>query len=163
MSALPITRRHLLGGGLLLAGGWVYAQAFGHRGFPALDSPFLGTSGHHTLQAALEALLPRPEDAVGMADDVDAFLAAGDPVLGGQLVLGLTVLEHTGGAGPFSFNRFSRLPIARRALVLEGWRRSILPPRRQIADALRRIAFFTLYARPSSWEAIGYDGPMVMR
>lgn len=163
MPALPLTRRQLLGGGLLLAGGWVLAQAVGHRPFPPGESPFLGTSARHTLQAAFEALLPPEADAKTLVDGVDRFLAQGDPVLGGQLRLALHVLEHFGGAGPLAFRRFSREPLARRTEVLVGWERSSFAPKRQIAAAVRKVAVFTWWSNPASWPSIGYHGPWLGR
>lgn len=157
----PPSRRQLLGGGLLLAGGWVVAQAIGHRPLGSVPSPFLGAGGRRTLEAALQAFLPDGAPVSEVAEGVDAFLAQGDPVLGGQLVVALGVLEHLGGAGPLSFARFSRRPLGDRRAILEAWRRSGFGPKRQIADALRRLALFSWYARPETWGAIGYDGPWV--
>lgn len=159
MTGLPLTRRQLMGGGLLLAGGFVLGHAIGHRPLAPVDS-FLG-SARHTLAAAFEALLPSPERAEALAADVDAFLGAGDPVLSGQLRLALHVLEHLGGTGLFRFERFSRLSVERRAEVLEDWRSSRVGPKRQIGDAVRRVVLFTWYSHPDSWAAIGYDGPWV--
>ncbi len=150
----------MLGGGLLLAGGWLFAQALGHR--PVGAEP----SARRTLEAALEALLPEGTpraDVLAVADGIDTFLAGSDPILGGQLRLALGVLEHAGGAGPLSFARFSRLPVERRREVLEGWRTSALGPKRQIADAVRRVALFAWYTRSETWAALGYDGPWVGR
>ena len=156
-----LTRRQLLGGGLLLAGGWVVAQAVGHRPLGTVDSPFLGSAARRTLEAALQALLPDGAPVSEVAQGVDAFLAQGDPVVGGQLVVALGVLEHLGGAGPLSFARFSRRDLGDRRAILEAWRRSGLGPKRQIADALRRLALFSWYSRPETWDAIGYEGPWV--
>ena len=163
VATLPLTRRQLLGGGALLAGGWVLGQAVGHWPLASEASPFLGSSARHTLQAAFEALLPAEADAATLVEGVDRFLASGDPVLGGQLRLALHVLEHFGGAGPFAFRRFSRLPVARRAAVLGAWQRSAFTPKRQIAAAVRKVAVFTWWSSPASWPSIGYDGPWVSR
>ena|SRR5687768_1523917 len=153
----PLTRRQLLGGGALLVGGFALAVAWGHRPLGrGGGSPFLGSSARGTLEAALDALLPDGAPVQAVAEDVDRFLAAGDPVVGGQLGLALAVLEH--GCG---LRRFSRLDRAARTAVLEGWRVSSFGPRRQIADALRRVAMFSWYSRPETWAAIGYDGPWV--
>lgn len=163
MRSLPLTRRQLLGGGLLLAGGWALGHVVGHWPLAPAASPFLGASAHQTLRAVFEALLPEGVDAAVLADGVDGFLAAGDPVVGGQLRLALHVLEHTGGAGPLAFRRFSRQPRARRVEVLEAWRVSGSATKRQIAVALRKVVVFTWYSSPASWGAIGYDGPLVGR
>lgn len=161
MSQNPLTRRTLIGGGLLVGLGWVAAVSWGHRplGKPA-ESPFLGPSARGTLEASLEALLPDGAPFVAVAADVDRFLAGGDPVVGGQLILALGVLEHLGGG---TFRRFSRLGREERTAVLEGWRTSAFGPKRQIAEALRKVALFSWYAREETWAGIGYDGPWVGR
>ena len=126
------------------------AQLAGHWPLPELDSPFLGSSARRTMLATFEALLPDPTQAEGCTADLDAFLATSDPVVGGQLVLGLGLLEHWGGAGLLSFSRFSRLSIDERLGVLEDWSVSRLAIRRQIATALRKAVMFTWYSRPET-------------
>jgi hypothetical protein len=163
MQGHPLGRRTLLGGGLLLGLGWAVGQLWGHRPMEPADSPFLGASARTTLVAVLSALLPEDAPHAEVADEIDRFLAAGDPVVGGQLVLALGALEHLGGSGPLAFSRFSRRSRTERTEVLEGWRLSAFGPKRRIGDALRRVALFGWYARPSTWEAIGYDGPWVGR
>lgn len=155
------SRRWFLGGGLLLVGGTLLAHAVGHRPMDERPSVFLGSSGRGTLEAVLEALLPDGAPVTEVADGVDGFLAQGDPIQGGQLRLALLVLEHTGGAGWFGFSRFSRRSLDERRRILEDWRSSSLQTRRQIADAMRRVALFSWYTREQTWAAIGYDGPWV--
>jgi len=163
MASFPLNRRQLLGGGFLLAGGWALGQVVGHWPLGPAASPFLGASAHTTLLSVFEALLPEGTDAGPLTDGVDAFLANGDPVVGGQLRLALHVLEHLGGAGPLAFRRFSRQPRARRVEILEAWRLSGSATKRQIAVALRKVVLFTWYSSPASWASIGYDGPLVGR
>ena len=163
MSGNPLTRRTLIGGGLLVGLGWATGQLWGHRPMDPAQSPFLGSAARTTLEAALDALLPEGAPFSEVAEEVDRFLAGGDPIIGGQLVLALGALEHTGGSGLLAFRRFSRLPRAERVAILEGWRSSAFGPKRRIADALRRVAVFGWYARPSTWASIGYDGPWVGR
>jgi len=162
MSArLPLTRRQLMGGGALLAGGWIAAQLVGHRPLADRSSPFLGSSARSTLHSAFEALLPDPTKASVCTEDVDAFLASGDPVMGQQLQLALHVLEHMGGMGfPFS-QRFTRQSIDERRAVIHAWRTSRIQTKRQIGEAVRKVVLFTWFSRPESWADIGYSGPMV--
>jgi hypothetical protein len=163
VKSLPLTRRSLLGGGLFLAASYAAGHAWGHRSLRGPDGAFLAASPLATLSAALEALLPEGAPVDAMARDVDGFLAAGDPVLAGQLSVALRVLEHAGGAGILGFRRFSRLDPAARRGVLDRWIVSRIGPKRQIADAVRRVALFSYYARPETWPALGYDGPLVGR
>ena len=156
---LPITRRHLLGGGLLLASGWACAALVGHRPGSG-DSAFLGASALATLTGAFEALLPSEADSAALARGVDAFLAADDPVLAHQLRLALWVLEHVGTRAGGT-RGFSRLGVEARRELLAAWRVSAMGTKRQIADAVRKTALFTWYSHPDSWGSIGYDGPLV--
>jgi hypothetical protein len=148
---------------MLLGLAWLGVRVFGHSALPPLQSPFLGEGPRRTLIAALEVLLPEPARAAGVASDVDGALAAGDPVLGGQLRLALRVLEFGGGGGLFSAGRFSRLPLEERTATLRAWSVSSLGMKRQIFDALRILAGFAWYARPDTWSELGYDGPWVGR
>ena len=163
MRPFPLTRRQLIGGGLLLAGGYALAFGAGHWPVARIPSSFLGAGPKSTLKAAFEVLLPATDQLDSMVDGVDDFLAQGDPVLGGQLRLALQVLEHLGGASPISFRRFTRLSVEDRAVVLERWRGSGVGTKRQIADAIRKVAVFTYYSLPEVWPDIGYDGPWVGR
>lgn len=160
MASLQLSRRRLLAGGALGVAAWVSGFAIGHRPLARLTSPFLGSGPKCTLTAVFEALLPMA-DALELADDVDSFLAAGDPIIGGQLRLALQVLEHLGGAGPLSFRRFSRLSVEDRVAVLDSWCHSSIALKRQIHQALHKTAVFTWYTHPRAWTAIGYDGPWV--
>lgn len=159
--SLPLSRRQLFGGGLLLGAGYVSAHLVGHRPLAAVDSPFLGTSARTTLVAAAEALLPTLADAEWTAGAVDDFLAQGDPVLAEQLRLALGVLEHFPGG--LRFSRFSRRSPAERGALLDAWGRSALGVKRQIGVAVTKTVLFTHFARPDSWAAIGYPGPLEAR
>jgi hypothetical protein len=155
---LPLTRRQLFGGGLLLGAGYISAQIFGHRPLGELDSPFLDSSARRTLLAACEALLPTLQAAEWATGAVDDFLAQGDPILAGQLRMALGALEHWPGG--LRMSRFSRLSVQERRQVLTRWGQSPLGIKRQIAVAVTKTVLFTHYAHPDSWAAIGYPGPM---
>lgn len=129
--------------------------AAAHSPMEAMDSPFLGSSPRRTLQALFEVMLPDPTQAARLAGSVDAFMLTEDPLMAADLQLALMVLEH--GA----LVRFSRLPLQRRIAQLQSWETSAVGLRRQIVQALRRVAMFTAYADPASWDSIGYEGPWV--
>lgn len=131
------------------------ALAIGHAPLGPLDSPFLGSSPRRTLVAVLEVLLPVPEEAERVAGNVDAFLVSDDPVLGSELRMALGVVEHWG------LVRFSRKDLNARRATLVAMEHSSMGVRRQIFQALRRLALFSWYADPVSWDSIGYDGPWV--
>ncbi|MCP4809420.1 MAG: hypothetical protein GY913_18575 [Proteobacteria bacterium] len=150
----PTRRNLLLGTGALAVVAGVIV-AVGHRPMPSADSPFLGSSARQTLEAALDALVPIEGKSAALAAGVDAFLAGDDPLLGAELRLALTALEHGG------LRRFSRLDLAGRTERLAAWESSSINTKRQIFQALRRVAMFSWYTSSESWEAIGYDGPWV--
>jgi len=160
--SLPLTRRQLLGGGALLAAGWVTAQVLGRWPAP-IGSPYLGPTARRALEAAFDALLPDPTAAGEVASGVDAFLADSDPVLSGQLRVALRLLEQAGGFRPWSNARFSDRSREEREAILAAWERSRIGPLRQVAAALRKVAMFSYYSRPASWPETGYDGPWVGR
>lgn len=155
-----LSRRTLLGGGVLLAAAYASAHVVGRLGGRDPDA-VLGPTARTTLAAAFEVLLPSGAPVEELAAEVDTFMGEGDPVLAEQLRLALVVLEHAGGAGPLQFRRFSALPLEARAAVLDRWMRSSVNTKRQIYQGVRRAALFTWYARPESWADIGYDGPWV--
>jgi len=159
---IQLNRRQLLGGGLLFVGAWVSAQLFGHRPLTSpTHGPFLGDSARGTLEAAFRFFLPTPEQASHYTGEVDRFLAEGDPLLGGQLILALWVLEHLGGFGPLSFRRFSRRSAEAQAEVLMAWEVSGIGLKRQIFQALRKTTLFTCYSDPAQWTRLGYEGPWI--
>lgn len=147
-----MNRRRLLTGGLATI---VVAVGAAHSPMSALDSPFLGASPRRTLGALFEVMLPDPAAAERLADGVDAFLITEDPLLSADLRMALVALEHGG------LVRFSRLSPEGRTRRLKAWETSPVGVKRQIVQALRKVAMFTFYADPASWEAIGYEGPWV--
>lgn len=170
---MHLSRRHLLGGGLLGGLAWVTGTAISHHstsrqggsrrgGPPPPESPALGGPALGALVAVLEVLLPDPSDAPAVAEGVDRFLSQGPPEQAADLRLALLLLEHA-GAGALGFSTFSALSLPERAAVLDRWQRSPLGPKRQVFHALRRLAGFAWYAGPSGWPAVGYDGPWVGR
>lgn len=158
-----ISRRAAVASAGVASLAWLLGQAWGHRPVQGPEGVALGKAARTTLVSALEVFLPEGAPVEAVASDIDRFLAGGDPVLVEDLSVALMVLEHTGGAGPLAFRRFSRLALPERQAVLERWARSSVLTRRRIADALRRTAVFSWYARPEVWPQIGYDGPWVQR
>ncbi len=158
-----LSRRRILGGGLLFLVAYGSAFAVGHFPLSRVVSQGLGASRLITLQAAFEALLPTREDARVAAGGVDEFMARGDPVAREELRLALFLLEHGGGFSWFSFKRFSRLSVERREQILESWLQSRIPVLRQVSQGIRKAGYFTHFSRPETWMGIGYDGPWVGR
>ncbi len=149
-----LSRRRVLGGGAFLVLGLLSGALFARRPLPQLDSPCLGSGPLRTLQLALAALLDDDDRAASLARGVDTFLATGDPVAASQLRMALRLLEH----GSVLFGRFSRLDADGRVTVLRAWEGSRVNTRRQVFQALRRLAAFSGYSDPRSWDEIAYEG-----
>jgi hypothetical protein len=154
------SRRSFLGAGAAVAV-WMLGHAAGHRPMQTPPEAPLGPAQQHTLICAFEALLPPEANPEEIALGFARHMAAGDPAVAEELGVALMVLEHLGGTGPVSFSRFSRQSLEERYHVLEAWRRSSMGVKRQIYQGIRQAALFSWYTRPSTWEAIGYDGPWV--
>lgn len=57
------------------------------------------------------------------------------------------------------FARFSKLDVAGRRAVLDGLARSRVETLRAVGSNLRLLVHFFYFGHPSTWAAIGYDGP----
>ncbi len=152
---MTLSRRQVLGGGALFVG----AAALGVILRPGRSGGgrVLGARSA-VLESVSEVFLPEGEAAAVVAA-VDRFLAdRGDPVLVSELLLGLAVVEHLGGGWT---RRFSARPLDERRSVMQAWSVSGLGVKRQLFQALRRLALFSFYADPRTWSSSGYDGPWV--
>ncbi len=154
---MTLDRRQVLGGGLLFLGG----AALGLALRPAREGTGTALGDRlGVLESVLEVFLPEGEGP-RVAAGVDAFLVdVGDPVLVGELLLGLGVLDHLGGG---LFRRFSLRPLDERREVLESWSLSELGLKRQLFQAMRRLSLFSYYSDPVTWSHTGYDGTWVGR
>ncbi len=152
---MEVTRRRLLAGTGALAALATVSLSRAHWPLGPLDSPFLGAAPRRTLIAALEALIPDPSRGERLAAGVDAFLATSDPLQGADLRMALVVLEHGG------LRRFSRLDLEARVERLKAWESSGANPKRMIFQALRRLAMFSYYSDPDTWDAFGYEGTWI--
>lgn len=154
---MTLSRRQVLGGGLLFVGGAALGLAL-RPGRSAVGSILGDRLG--VLEAVAEVFLPEGEGA-RVARAIDDFLVhAGDPVLVGELVLGLGVIEHLGGG---LFARFSARSLDERRAVFAAWSQSGLGLKRQLYQAMRRLTLFSFYADPVTWSHSGYDGTWVGR
>ena len=154
---MSLSRRQVLGGGLLFVGGAALGLVLrpGRRGHGSALGERLGV-----LEAVVEVFLPEGEGP-RVAAAIDAFLvASGDPVLVGELSLGLGVVDHLGGG---LIRRFSARPLDERRAIFEAWSLSELGLKRQLFQAMRRLALFSFYADPVTWSHCGYYGTWVAR
>ena len=104
-----------------------------------------------------------PGDGSSVADAADVFV--GEMAPGDRRLLGLLLksLEYGTPSALVRLGRFSDLDPLRRERVLRRWAQSPIALRRQGAAALKALGVLAYYARESTWEAIGYDGPWLGR
>lgn len=115
-----------------------------------------------TLQAFAEAVLPAAQGWPSVAEvemlrrfDEELFFV--DEAIRQDVAAALDVLEWL----PLvrgHLSRFSELPVARRAGVIEGMMTSRLEILQAIANNLKVVCQFFYYAHPATWPSIGYEG-----
>jgi hypothetical protein len=118
------------------------------------------------VRALGDTLLPSiaPGDPPGgdvVPDALDDFIGHLAPKKQRELKVVLTLFDLA--AVPLHGRRFARLSPERRAKYVEGWMTSRLPPRRIIFRSLRSLCRILYYEDDRTWNAIGYDGPIVQR
>lgn len=116
------------------------------------------------LAAVVETLCPPIEGApdpveIGVAEDVDAFLATCSPGVAREVTLALGVVENA--ALGLLFDQTLRRPFTAceppaRVRVLEGFRDSALPVRRTLFKALLKLTTSTYYGHPATFAFSGY-------
>ncbi|MDF1562717.1 MAG: hypothetical protein P1V51_06720 [Deltaproteobacteria bacterium] len=165
--------RWTLGAGVGLAGLGVGARALWRGEEP---EPPLGEDGasrlhvltpreYRTARALAEAHLPTGGPFAPGASEAqlalafDAFLVDEPAGNVADLKKALMLID----LGPLLFEGtptpFHRLPLEARIAHWEGWMRSGLLLRRQVAIAFRKFYSLVFYDRPEVWRAIGYGGP----
>lgn len=104
--------------------------------------------------------LPSAQD-LDIAGYLDRFLAEESATVRKQMKQALLLLEYGGfWYGPERC-RFTRMTAGAQEAYLRGWLESSSPFRRQVAQTFRRAAFNTYYGDERTWDAIGYEGPLV--
>ncbi len=158
-----LPRRRVLGiaAGTLIAGAGIGLRLTGYPPWTGWSGAVLTRWEAWVVTAAAEALLQSPGDpaTAAVAERVDRFLTGmPSPVLQ-QVHAMLALVEHgtpLGGRLP----RFTRLGPAERVAFLDGLeaRGGLLA---QAALGLRDLCLLGYYGQPSSWSALGYEGPRV--
>lgn len=165
---VDLTRRRLLGTGF----GGLFVLAFGAV-LPTGCARYSATSRRLRFltrkefavvtQAAVRILGIPDEEGEEIGTFVDDLLADLPPTSQGQARLMFRVVEHGTHLFDLKSRRFTRLAAADQDAYLRGWMESSLGARRLIFRALKTLAALGYYARPESWEGIGYDGPWLDR
>lgn len=169
----PLKRRRFLklgiGAAVVLAagGGALRWLSSGYGAFvTGAERPIaLSTKEFAIVKCAVRALLPADGplpsgESLGLAQRIDEELWAASSDLRSDLKAGLQVLEHATIMNGYSARFTSLAPDQQReylAKLLDGRNDTL----RQVAGGLRQIVHIFYYARPETWKAIGYDGPLV--
>lgn len=106
------------------------------RGFSSVAS---FPTGANQLFAAEKAALPEADVKKLTAFDATAFAASGLP----------------------SAATFQDLKPADRSVYVRLWSQSAFSTRRRFYASVRAITFVAFYSLPESWQAIGYEGPLL--
>jgi hypothetical protein len=162
------TRRRVLA--LASLGGLVILVPVRFRGYGNLDGyeglQHLGATRGAVMASAIDALLPdiasrSPADSTERVQFLDGYLDGIDPDQADRIGQLLFALEHL--TLPFGGHvlRFTRLSLAERREVMDGWRTSSMGLRRLGYRALCGLAFMSHYRTQFAFESIGYAGPLV--
>jgi D-cysteine desulfhydrase len=136
------------------------ARVTGYPALPGWHGEVLSTWEALVVAAAAEALLPPAATAAELASipaRVDRYLVGMPPPVRREVHALLAFVEH-GTALARHVSRFTRLPVAAREAFLAD-----LEARGGVTSqayrGLRDLCMLALYQQPSSWAALGYDGP----
>ncbi|HEX7601146.1 MAG TPA: gluconate 2-dehydrogenase subunit 3 family protein [Polyangiaceae bacterium] len=169
----PLKRRRFLklglGGAILLAIGGGAFKWLG-SGYGTLvtgdERPVaLTTKEFAVVKSVVRALLPADGalpsgESLGIAQRIDEELWAASADTRSDLKAGLQVLEHATIMNGYA-SRFTALEPAKQREYLTKLLNGSNDTLRQVAGGLRQIVHIFYYARPETWKAIGYDGPLV--
>jgi hypothetical protein len=169
----PLKRRRFLklglGGIALLAigGGAFKWLGSGYGAFVTGDErPIaLTTKEFAVVKCVVRALTPADGplpsgESLGIAQRIDEELWAASSDTRSDLKAGLQVLEHATIINGYSA-RFTSLDAQKQREYLTKLLDGSNDTLRQVAGGLRQIVHIFYYARPETWKAIGYDGPLV--
>jgi D-cysteine desulfhydrase len=155
-------RRRVLVAVVAAIGAGVTARLTGYPSLPGWRGEVLAAWEAHVVTAAAEALLA----PAASAEEISEVAARADRYLGGmpravqrEAHAMLALVEHGTVLGRHAA-RFTRLGASAREAYLSGFeaRGGALA---QAYRGLRDLCMLALYQQPSTWEALGYDGPRV--
>jgi len=135
----------------------------GYKARPGLEGYVLSLTEADIMYSAAEALLPDETHGPaleGIPGRVDKYLRGMPPAVQQDIHGMLALLEHGTLALGARIHRMSALSPAERAAYLEGLsaRGGLLA---QAYRGVRDLVFLGYYQDPSTWAAIGYEGPRV--
>ncbi len=157
-----VRRRRVLLGAAGAAGLTAIWRMTGYQAPAGFRGAVLADWEAQVLTAVGEAVLGKVASADQLAQipsGVDRYLLTMPPGVQRELHLALGVLEQATLMGG-CVSRFSRLPVADRERLLAGLAAGG-GLREQIYRAVRDLCMLGFYQQSSSWQALGYEGPLV--
>lgn len=161
-----------LGGAALLGLGAAFSHAqLGYHAPAAVQATLrtLSIKEWSIVEAAASRLM-RP-DGPGLPDPLslspglaaDAMVGRMDSATRTDLLRLLHVLEHLLPASVGKTSRFTRLPGPDQDDVLRAMEHHRVGLLRGAFDGLKSLCALAYYSHPATWQALGYDGPLVGR
>lgn len=169
LSRRSLLKRGLFGGLILGMGGvFAYQQSGYELKKDKADSlKILGAKEFLVLQAIATRILASDEvgpplaNDVGVVEWIDGYLYRQSSWVQKDFLMLLNAIEHAGPVMDFQFSRFTRMSAAQQDKVLGNWARSRLALRKQGFSALKGLCVMAYYRHSSTWDMLGYDGPLV--
>ncbi len=159
----PSRRRVFLLGAAAATAALVLYRVTGYPPLPTWNGLVLAPWEALVVRAAAEALLPPAPDGgsfEAVPGAVDRYLYGMPETVLREVHAMIALIEH--GTTPLGgrLSRLSALPVAERRAYLEGlesWGGLLA----QAYAGIRDLCFLAYYQQPSTWPALGYDGPRV--
>jgi hypothetical protein len=142
------------------------AYALHDRGPAVAGLRVLSPRQFRTVEAIVDTIVPAggafPVGGrdVGLAREIDAYLAVMPDELQGDLKLGLTYIEYAPVLVRRKLGTFSGLPASERARVWGIWETSGEDVPSRLTMGVRRLCFSKFYDHEEVWPYIGYPGPL---
>ncbi|MFO0761613.1 MAG: pyridoxal-phosphate dependent enzyme [Byssovorax sp.] len=156
-------RKVLLGLGAAAIAITTGLRTTGYPPLPGWSGAVLSAWEAQVIRAAGEALLGpdiQPAELDGLAARIDRYLTAMPPAMQRDIHGMMVLIEH--GSTPLGghYHRFTRLSVADRERYLAGLaaRGGLLA---QAYAGIRDLCMLAYYQQPSTFAAIGYEGPRV--
>ncbi len=158
-----LTRRRLLLGsvGLAVAGMWL--RFGGYPALPGWQGKVLASWEAQVVEASAEALMAPhgdPEVVRGVAANVERYLTTFSEPLLDEVHLLIAAVEHGATPTGIRFTRLTRLSLEDRIRWFDEMG-AYGGLRGEIYQGIRGLVMLGYYQEPASWEALGYEGPMV--
>lgn len=156
-------RWFLVGGAATVVSATALLRLTGYPTLATWHGRTLSAAEAHILAAAAEALLvgaPLPAEHTAIAEPLDRYVTALPPKMRNEIHALIWLVEQSSTPFAGEWHRMSSLPLAARTQYLGelARRRDVIG---DAARGLRDLVVLGYYAMPTSWNTIGFTGPLV--